>query len=100
LFLSHSLTPLSSLPFHHSVFFPFKICYHRGPATLLIGLALTSGGSILAPASIGFIKHWGSFLQLLTEATPIAPRYQNLATQTHNNQLTSPELLLIYFSLA
>jgi len=39
----------------------------------LIGLALASGGSILEPAGTGFIRYGGSFSQLLTEATPIAP---------------------------
>jgi len=52
----------------------------------LIGLALASGGSILEPAGTGFIRHGGSFLQLLTEATSITPCYQNLATQTHNSK--------------
>jgi len=37
-------------------------------------LALASGGSILEPAGTQFIKHGGSFQQLLTEATPIAPQ--------------------------
>jgi len=40
---------------------------------LLIGLALASDGSVLAPAGTGFIRDGGSFLQLLTEATLIAP---------------------------
>jgi len=40
---------------------------------LLIGLALASDGSILEPGGTGFIRHGGSFQQLLTEATPIAP---------------------------
>jgi len=39
----------------------------------LIGLALASGGSVLEPAGTGFTRHGGSFLQLLTEVTPIAP---------------------------
>jgi len=39
----------------------------------LMGSALASGGSVLEPAGIGFIRHGGSFWQLLTEATPIAP---------------------------
>jgi len=46
---------------------------------------LASGGSVLEPAGTGFIKYGGSFWQLLTKATPVAPRYQNLATQTHNS---------------
>jgi len=39
----------------------------------LTGLALTSGESVLELAGIGSIRHGGSFLQLLTEATSIAP---------------------------
>jgi len=39
----------------------------------LIGLALASSGSILELAGTGSIRHGGSFSQLLTEATPIAP---------------------------
>ena len=39
----------------------------------LIGLALASGGFILEPSGTGFITHGGSFSQLLTETTPIAP---------------------------
>jgi len=39
----------------------------------LIGLALVSSGSVLELAGTGFIRHRGSFLQLLTEATAIAP---------------------------
>jgi len=39
----------------------------------LVGLALASGGSVSEPAGTGFIRHRGSFSQLLVEATPIAP---------------------------
>jgi len=39
----------------------------------LIGLALASSGSVLEPAGIGCMRHAGSFSQLLTEATLIAP---------------------------
>jgi len=39
----------------------------------LIGLALASSRSVLEPADTGFIRHGGSFSQLLTAATPIAP---------------------------
>jgi len=38
-----------------------------------MGSALASGGSILEPAGTGSVRHGGSFSQLLTEATPIAP---------------------------
>ena len=40
---------------------------------LLIGWALGSGGSVLEPADIGSVGHRGSFHQLLTEATSVAP---------------------------
>ncbi|GAB0206876.1 hypothetical protein GRJ2_003153200 [Grus japonensis] len=40
---------------------------------VLIGLALASGGSILELAGIGSVRPRGSFWQLLTEATPVAP---------------------------
>jgi len=40
----------------------------------LIDLASSSGESLLEPASTGFIKHGGSFSQLLTVATPIDPQ--------------------------
>jgi len=53
----------------------------------LMGSALGSSGSVLEPAGTGSVRHGGGFSQLLTEATPIAPHYQNLATQTHNRQL-------------
>ncbi|GAB0208824.1 mitochondrial enolase superfamily member 1 [Grus japonensis] len=39
----------------------------------LIGLALARGGPVLEPAGIGSVRHRGSFWQLLTEATPVAP---------------------------
>jgi len=39
----------------------------------LMGLALASTRSILEPAGTGSTRHGGSFSQLLTEATPIAP---------------------------
>jgi len=42
-------------------------------APSLIGLALVSSRSVLEPAGAGFIRHRGSFSQLLTEATSIAP---------------------------
>jgi len=38
-----------------------------------MGLALASGGSVLELAGTGSIGHTGSFWQLLTEATPVAP---------------------------
>jgi len=49
---------------------------------LLIGLALASGGSVLEPAGTGFMGPGGSFSQLLTEATPIAPLLPKLC-HTH-----------------
>jgi len=88
LFLSHHITPLSPLPFHHRFFFlplPKYVITEVLPLSLIC-LALASGGSILELAGTGFIRHGGSFSQLPTEATPIAPScYQNLAMQTCNS---------------
>jgi len=84
LFFSHHLTPLSRLPFYRSIFPLLKYVITAAQPPSLIGLALASDGSILEPAGTDFIRHRGSFSQLLTEATPIAPHYQNFATQTHN----------------
>jgi len=75
LFLSHHLTPLSGLLFHCR-FFPllkYVIPEVLPPLLMGLGLALASGGSVLEPAGTGFIRHEGSFSQLLTEATFIAP---------------------------
>jgi len=54
-----------------------------------MGLALPSSESVLELSGSGFIRHGGSFSQLLTETTPIArpgppPRNQNLAIEIHN----------------
>lgn len=38
--------------------------------------------SILEPAAVCSIGHWGSFWQLFTEATPVALSFQNLLIQT------------------
>jgi len=73
-FLSHRLTPLPRLLFSPRVFFFLflNMLPQRLPPSPT-GLALGSGGSVLEPAGTGFIRHEGSFSQLLTEATPIAP---------------------------
>lgn len=39
----------------------------------LMGLALASRGPVLEPPGMGFVGHWGSFQQLLTEVTPVVP---------------------------
>ena len=69
LFLSHILTPLFSCSF-------IALLKYVIPEVLplsLIDSALASSRSVLEPAGIGSIRHRGSFWQLLTEATPIAP---------------------------
>jgi len=73
LFLSHRLTPLSQLLSPHSFFLPFLkyVIPEVLPPSLI---ALASGGSVSEPAGIGFIRHGGSFSQLLTETTPVGPR--------------------------
>jgi len=40
-----------------------------------MGSALANGGSTLEPGGTGSKGHGGGFWQLLTEATPVAPRY-------------------------
>jgi len=74
LFLSHSLTPLS----HCRLFFLLLLNYVLPEALppSLMGSALASRGSVLEPAGIASIGHRGSFWQLLTEATPVAPTPQ------------------------
>jgi len=73
LFLSHRLIPLSSLLFYRSFFFLFLNMLSEVLPPSPIVLALASGRSILEPAGTGFMKHGGSFLQFLTEASSIAP---------------------------
>lgn len=46
-----------------------------------MGLALAVVGSVLELAGVGFIGHGGNFWQLLTEATLVAPHYQNLPSK-------------------
>jgi len=84
LFLSHLLTPLSRLPFYHSFFPLLKYVIAEVLPPLLIGLALASGGSVLALAGTGFIRDGGSFSQ---KPPLYPPHYPNLATQTHNRPL-------------
>ena len=47
-----------------------------------MGLALASSGSFLELGVTDYIGHGESFSHLLTEATPVVPHYQNLATHT------------------
>ena len=51
-------------------FSPSEICYPSGAATVADGLGL---GQKQVHVRAGFIRHGGSFSQLLTEGTPIAP---------------------------
>jgi len=72
---SHMVSLLSlDCPFTTG-FFPLLKCVitETLPPLLMIGLALANRGFVLELADIGFIRHGGSYLQLLTEATPIAP---------------------------
>jgi len=55
------------------------------------GSALGSGGSILEPAGTGSIRHRGSFLQLLAEATPVA---SPLPKPDHANPIQTPKIVL------
>jgi len=75
LFLSHHLTPLSNSCLT-AQFFSLPLLTYVIPEVLppsLMGSALASGRSVFEPAGTGFIRHRGSFWQLLTEATPIGP---------------------------
>jgi len=65
----HLLPPPASLTLVSAELF---LSHHLTPLSTLLGLALGSGGSVLEPTGTGVIRHGGSFLQLLTEATPIA----------------------------
>jgi len=62
----------------------------------LMRSALASGGSVLEPAGTGSIRHGGSFWQLLTEATPVAPL---LPKPCHTNPQHQP-FTLTYHSLS
>jgi len=81
LFLSCILTPLLGCSCHceggggRSL---LKYVITEALPPLLMALALSSGGSLLEPAGIGSVRHRGSFQQLLTEATPVAPPTRTL----------------------
>jgi len=77
LFLLHLLTPLPAAAQH---FLPFLKYVTREALLVLRGSALASYRSILEPAGAGSVRLVSSFWYLLTEATPAAPHYQNLAT--------------------
>jgi len=68
---SHSSLSTSSSP-QFFFFSLLKYVVTEVLPPLLIGLALASSGSFLELAGTGFVSYGGSFLQLLTEATPIA----------------------------
>jgi len=79
--------PLHSL----GVFFLLNYVIPEALPPLLMGLALASGGSILEPTGTGSVRHGGSFWELLTEATPVAPPLPKPCTQTRN---TTPTVVL------
>jgi len=60
-------------------FLEYVITEALPPSLIGLGLGLGSSGSVLEPASTGFIKRGRSFSQ---PCSP--PCYQNLAMQTHN----------------
>jgi len=60
------------MPLQKGVFL-LKYVITEALPSLLTGLALASGVSVLKPAGTGFIRHSGSFSQLLTEATSVTP---------------------------
>ncbi|KAM9591174.1 uncharacterized protein ACIBXB_006073 [Morphnus guianensis] len=70
--LTYSHSSLPAAVAQH--FFPLlKNVITEALPLLLIGSALASGGSVLELADIGFVRHRGSFQQLLIEATPVTP---------------------------
>jgi len=84
LFVSHSFTPLSSLLFHCRVFPPLlKYVITEALPPLLIGLALTSGRSVLELAGTGFYKQcielYHSYYYLIADTTFI------LESRIHDN---------------
>jgi len=82
--VSHHLTPLFSCS---SADFFSPLLNYVIPKVLplsLMGSALASGGSVLEPAGTGSVGHGGSFWQLLTEATPVAP---SLPKPCHTNPI-------------
>jgi len=83
LFLSHCLTPLCRLLFHHRFFPLLNYVITEALPPSLMGWALASSGSVLEPAGTGSVGHGRSFLKLLTEATPVAPL---LPKPCHTNQ--------------
>jgi len=68
-FLSHILALLSRCNF----FFLLNYVILEVLPLSLMGLTVPRNGSVLKPAGIGSFGHGGSFLQLLREATPVAP---------------------------
>ena len=74
-FDSHFISLLSNCHLTAVLFFlPFvKSIITEALPLFLIALALASSRSVLEPAGTGCIRYGGSFSQLLTEATPIAP---------------------------
>jgi len=66
------------------VFFLIKYVVSEALPPSLMGLTLANSRSVLEVAGTGFVGHGGSF-QLLTEATSVAPCYQNLAMKTQYN---------------
>ena len=74
LFLLHVLTSSLRLLFlSQQLFFLIKYVITEVLPLSLIGSALAGGGSVSEPASIGSVRHRGSFQQLLIEATPVTP---------------------------
>jgi len=95
LFLCHILTPLLRTELHCCAagFFPLlKYVIPEALPPSPPGSGLTSSGSVLEMAGIGSIGHGGSFSQLLTEATPVAPQLPK-PCYTHPVHLPTQSLL-------
>jgi len=74
LFLSHRLTPLSSLPFHRSFFSsPSSLCYHRGATTIADGFGLGQQCVHLRAGWHWLYQRWGKFLATSHRSHPYNP---------------------------
>jgi len=61
LFVSFSLISPAAMAAMQQLFLLLKYVTTDVLSLLLMGLALASGGSILEPAGVGSVGHWGSF---------------------------------------
>jgi len=73
------LSAAAKMLLHRVWFFLVLQRYPRGATTVTDGLCLGQQWLCLGVGWRWLGWTWGSFQQLLTQATPVAPHYQNLA---------------------